>query len=676
MFAAVPTGTAFPVTAGTESGIAGLYVNPVGPLRAAQNGASANPDDFTVILEGWAEGGGFPTWDYGLPGGTYDIHMLAADEGGLNAKGVVCTAGVPALACAPPGTGIWYIRSGEPFTASVPPVGDAPSALSFRVRPLTIGLTLRSVDSEVPAHQRPWTFPGAEIWVNFIQNGKVVASLSPIEYSSFSGPLPYTPMTPTSSGPFGVYGLVQDDGHIGSYYDADTVNALGMHGLLSMTWSGFNPDMRDVLTANTGYPTSLPPGQYDFMVYTYGYVMAREFPVQVPDGGKGDIQADLIQGGMVRVNLDFEAQNEKVHFNGFVRVELWNSSNALVAANIYGMAQPNVCDTPTGCSGVTPPPPTTETFTGNYLDYSPGNDFKMVAGPAEGSNIDPYGQRGFLSSYWYGNPSGTWAGWPAMNPSDADRLHYDTSASATFDLYGFHWYYGSKSSRDDGYWSNGWETTDGTFQNDYGIRGSVDTPEFKGGGLYTIKVYAFDPYGQDGIMGTADDWQSFYAGTAPTWQAVTNLAVPWGGGATVGITMYQLGRISGTPTWLDMYGDMAFVPWATVTAGSSFAPSTSAINPSWGLVNVKTGGVLAVPSYFVWVPAGTTSVSVSVANAPQIFAPASTTFSVSDGWSGTYDVTLVPTGVPVPEFPTSAFLVLFSALGASVYLLRRRKTPK
>jgi hypothetical protein len=297
-----------------------------------------------------------------------------------------------------------------------------------------------------------------------------------------------------------------------------------------------------------------------------------------------------------------------------------------------------------------------------------------IKGPAEGSNIDPNGQRGFLSSYWYGNPTGTWAGWPAMNPSDSNRLNYDTSASQSFDVYGFHWYYGSKSSRDDSYWANGWETTDGAFQNEYGIKGSTDTPYVKGGGTYTIKVFAFDPYGQDGIMGTADDWQSFYAGASPTWQAATNVAIPWGGGVTVGITMNQLGRLSGTPTWLDMYGDMSFVPWATVTAGSAFAPSLSGINPSWGLVNVQTGTPLAVPGYFVWLPAGSQGVSVAVSNAPQIFAPASTTVVVSDGWSGTYDVTLVPTGVPVPEFPATALLVMLSALGASVYLLRRRKT--
>jgi hypothetical protein len=636
--AAVPTGTAFPVTKGTESGLAALWVTPAMVANANH--------DVTIILEGWAEGnvgahtvGGTSTiFDYGLAPGSYDIHLMAADEGSYS--------GPPGLVTAP-GSGIYYIRSGEPFTASVA-LCNSPSTLSFRVRSIQLTISLRSVDTEVPAHTRPWTFPGAEIWVNFLDStGKTVASIDPTEYSW-------------------VYGLVQDNGQVGSPYDVDT-SPLGEHSLLSMTWTGLNPDPHDVVQGNSPYPTSLAPGEYNFQVYTFGYTMPTSavtgtafhfYPVYVPDGGRGNIQADLVQGGMVRVNLDFKDQAEKVPFNGFVRVELYDSSNKLVGANIYGMAQPNHCDTPTStCS-----------YVGNYPDYAPANDFKGVKGPAEGSNTGPdEGQRGFLSSVWYGKPSGTWAAWPAMNPSDADRLHYDTTASATFDVYGFHWYYGNPSSRNDGNWANGWETTDGTFQSDYGILGSRDTQQFKGGGLYTVKVWAFDPYGQDGLMGTADDWQSFYVGSAPTFAAVTSLEIPWGGGATVGITLNQMGRLSGTPTWLDMYGDMRLVPWVTATAESTFASGVGGIPAWWGIGYSE-------PGYFMWLPAGTHDVSMAIASAPQVFAPASTTVVVSDGWSGAYDPTLLPTGVPVPEFPASALLVLLSALGASVYLLRRRKT--
>jgi hypothetical protein len=621
--AAVPTGTGWPVTPGTESGLAAISVPPA---------STRGTNDAEIIMEGWAEGwpGALPTWDYGLAPGTYDIHMMAADQGLVNAQGVVEQVG----------NGIYNIQSGQPFTGSIA-LCNSPSALSFKVQPLELTLSLRSVDSEIPAHMRPWLFPGAEIWISFVDaSGNVVASVDPTEYQW-------------------AYGLVQDNGHIGPFghYDVDTVSPDNMHGLLKMTWAGFNPAPEDVV--NVGwYPTMLPSGQYTFQVNTYGYTTARVYPVWVPVSGSGDIQADLIQGGMVRVNLDFKKQGETTNFNGFVRVEVYDSSNKLVGANIYGMAQPNYCDTSSSS-------PDTCTYTGgyagSYLDYSAANDFKVVKGAAEGANTDPDGQRAYLSSLWYGVPSSTWAGWVKMDPSDANRLNYDGSASASFDVYGFYWYYGGPSSRNNGYWANGWETTDGTHQPDSGILGSRDTTLFKGGGLYTVKVFAFDPYGPDNTFGTSDDWQSYYA------DAVTNVEIPWSGATTIGITMNQMGRVSGTATWLDMYGDMSSVPWATVSAGSAFASTTTPIDPSWGFGYSE-------PSYYLWLPAGTQDVSIAASNASQVFAPATSTVVVSDGWSGTYDQTLIPTGVPVPEFPASMLLVMLSALGASVYLLRRKRT--
>ena len=493
---------------------------------------------------------------------------------------------------------------------------------------------LRSVDSESPSHERPWLFPGAEIWVNFLaSDGTVAATLDPTDYGL-------------------TYWLVQDDGLIGSQWDVDTVHPIGEHSRLAVKWMGVNPTPIDVLEGNA-YPTSLPPAEYNFQVNTYGYIMRRNFPVWVPEGGNGDIQVDLIQGGMVRVAVDFKKEAVSVPFNGFVRVEVYNNNLELVGANIYGQAQPNYCSTPSA--------PVTCSYAGNYFDYSGANDFMLVAGPAEGSNADPDGQRGYDSSQWWGVPALTWATWPQMDPSDANRLNYDTSASAYFDVYGFYWYFGSKSSRNDGLWANGWETTDGAHLNDHGILGSRDTPQFNGGGLYTIKVFAFDPYGPDGVFGTADDWQSYYV--AP----VENVELPWGGGTKISVTMNQMGRLSGTATWLNMYGDMANIPWATVSSGDSFVSTTSPIIPEFELGFTD-------PAYFMWLPAGTHDVSVSIATAPQIFAPASSTTVISDGWNGTYDQTLLPTGVPVPEFPASMLLVMLSALGASVYLLRRRRT--
>ena len=150
-YTAVPTGTN--PDPGAEAGVAAIRIPPA-------------PGEFTVILEGqngqWVNN---IVNDYGLNPDTYDIKMYAADEG-TPVTGAV-------------GMGMYYIRSGEPFTASIA-LCNSPSGLSFRVRPVTLTLALRSIDSEIPSHERPWTFPGAEIWVDFLDSsGNVVASIDP-----------------------------------------------------------------------------------------------------------------------------------------------------------------------------------------------------------------------------------------------------------------------------------------------------------------------------------------------------------------------------------------------------------------------------------------------------------------------------------------------------------------
>jgi hypothetical protein len=219
VFAAVQPGTN--PDPGAEPGIAAMTI-------------PADPGEYTVILEGlngfWP--GADPINDYGLNPGTYDIKMYAADEG---------TPMTGAL-----GRGIYYIRSGEPFTGSIA-LCNSPSGLSFRVRPITMTLALRSIDSEIPSHERPWTFPGAEIWVDFLDSsGSVVASIDPTEFGA-------------------VYGLVQDNGFITSPWDVDMVHPAGEHSQLRVTWAGLNTVPQNVVGYGI-YPTRLPPGEYNFQI--------------------------------------------------------------------------------------------------------------------------------------------------------------------------------------------------------------------------------------------------------------------------------------------------------------------------------------------------------------------------------------------------------------------------
>jgi len=624
--------TAHTITPNNDMTVAYEAVDSAGELKGlVAYEVPALTDAPTIILEGFNhEGdtaGGDTYYDYGLEPGTYEIKLYAADG----------TPPDPVVAGAVEGTGWYYISAGEPTTGSVA-LCNSPSTMSFEVSSITLTLRLRSVDWQSPAREKPWTFPGAEIWVDFIgADGEVAASLDPT-----------------------TWGLIQDDSYI-SPYDIDSLDRdhdIGEHSLLEITWTGDNFSAEDVLDGDR--PTAISPGEYNFEVHTFGYIMRRVFPVWVPDGGNGNIQADLIQGGQIRVEVSFTTEDQDVDFNGYVRVEVYNEAGELVGANIYGQAQPNVFTT-------------TEEY-GSYLPYDPDLDWKAFPDAAEGSNIDDSngdgfwdGQRGYTSMGFYGVPSATWADWPLMWPL-ANSLVLPGGESAAFDVFGFYWYYGGPSSRNEGLWANGWETTDATLQDDYGLMGSSDiSPQFAGAGAYTVKVFAFDPWGADGEFLTPDDWASYYA------DPVEGVEVPWSGAQVVSVELAEMGRLSGTIWWIDQYGDSRNMPWAVLTAGSPevvYTHTTIPIEP------LPIDYAYTEPAYFMWLPAGTHDVSVSVDGASQVFAPQSFTVTSADGFRGTGDQTLIPTGVPVPEFPAATLLVLFSALSASVYLLRRRRIVK
>jgi hypothetical protein len=219
------------------------------------------------------------------------------------------------------------------------------------------------------------------------------------------------------------------------------------------------------------YPTSLAPGHYDYEVYTYGYVSRGTrslYGSTLTLGGDADIQVDMIQGGQIRTISTFckTTYTDSVNFNGWMRVEVWDSSNKLVGASIYGQADPNPLAVQAGLLA--------------YAPYDSSLDFKKVTGePAEGAGNDAapefgFGQRARWSQFFYGNPSATYVGYYASNPVDAHRLAVPAGEDTAFDVYGFYNYFGGKSSRNDGLWANGWDTTDGSKQSDRRLKGSKD----------------------------------------------------------------------------------------------------------------------------------------------------------------------------------------------------------
>jgi hypothetical protein len=638
-------------------------------------------------------------------------------------------------------TGWYSIVGGDP-QASVY-LCNSRVALSFSITNAWIEISLRSVDFEIPAHSRPWTFPGSEIYVDFkdTSTGDVVDSLDPTIYGLFQDPGWYNSTAVLGQHvywaiPGNLYATADDRlrGVGWTPYDNDNVHDAGQHEHLwvpyfgtdycSDTVDGGYPIYRALLTLRS---TRLPAGEYTFEAHTHGYIMRRasstdSFPVQIPQSGAGDIEADMIQGGQIRVTVDFWHEGVPTGFHGFIYAEAYDSAGNFVGASIYGQAQPNWYDRIANGGG--------------YLEYNgwpintnmaSSTDWMVVQGPAQAAGLNgwngtgdalqaiqyqqnaarnaladehyllnctdhpscSYAQRAFYAAYFHtyndaapelGFPPMTWANWFGNYPPyysvpvdqffPANRVDMEPGQAQSMDMYGFYQYYGNGVRT----WAGGWPVPAGGnsamgWATDSGMKGSVDIPGWSGSGagLYTVKVWAFDSRGPDNATAldptntvNLDNWRMYAMGAE-----LTNVQVPWGGAVELYVPMNAMATLSGTVRWFDMYGNLRALPWAQVTA--SPGPSTDTY-PAYQAGN-----------YIMWLPAGTHDVSVSTSEAPQVWTSAAPTVNdaftvvVSDGWAGGGDSQLSTSGTPVPEVPAfAAPLALFAVLAASVWLLRKK----
>jgi hypothetical protein len=271
-----------------------------------------------------------------------------------------------------------------------------------------------------------------------------------------------------------------------------------------------------------------------------------------------------------------------------------------------------------------------------------------------------------------------------MDPSDANRVLVPAGSLESFDVYGFYNYYGGPART----WAGGWPTNDGgaaSQTNDYGLKGTVDVPGWSGsgGGLYTVKVWAFDPTGPNqNFEGTgvtsSDDWRMYSMAAE-----LTNIELPWGGAVEFFLAMNDMAKLQGTVRWFDMYGDLRALPWARVQATDPALTSPPEGYPAYssGIGSIGLGASDPSGAFVMWLPAGSHDVSIDTTEAPGVWsssaptANAQYTVVVSPGWVGGGDTQLSGSGTPVPEMPP--FLVAFTllaALAASVWLLRKKAT--
>jgi len=585
----------------------------------------AGADRFTVVLEGF-------NGAYNYNRNSTDYQDCGLQPVDYRLEAYMADVGTPYIGR--PGVG-WYTTEGpDPELRTRLGSGSVPAV--FRLRPASLEIILRSIRIARPSQPSPWTFPGAGIRVFLIDElGIPVAILDPT-----------------------FYGLVQDDGTItNDPYDIDTSDA-GQHGLLEVVFTGM--DLGPVGALGGIYPTRIEEGKYFVSVSTLGYVQREDHSTYMVPGVRNGLQVDLVQGAQVRVELEFRHAGELTAFNGFVRVEVYNQEDTSVGASIYAGAAPN---------------PRL-----HYLPYDSSEDWKLVQGAAEGAGTELEPQRAFLSQLYYEVPPVTWANWPATTPSDANRLSMPSNGTAAFDVFGFHSYHGGSGSRKDGLWADGWDTTNGAVHDDSGIRGSRDALDLEGWGNFTVCAWAFDPYGPDGvfdsngpdeIFGTEDDYTSLdiVDGGLGDFRAyeqttdITGIELPWGGAATVHVTLEEKPSLSGIVSWIDMHGNLRRLAWAQVierSPGSTWTSST-------------TG------TYRLWLSEGSHEFLVTTIAEEQLWEPFQ--FEVTLAGRGAHtsvDVLLKTAGTPTPEFTrlTWAAAIPLTALLVLVSKRRRKRSPR
>jgi len=743
--------------AGQEAGAASFFASPANATDGQLDGLDVTHSVYKggIIIEGWNLV--FPA-----------LYAIAKDyqkDYGLSPVASTHTAGAVALGGNPYSVKIYAADMGIPW-ANVTGTGwfnlidtpqasvflcNTPVSLSFGILRAKAWISLRSTDFEVPAHSRPWTFPGSEITVNFLDaSGNVVDTLSPFYYGLIQDAGINATMPPvTGTGGWGWtipgvdYALASkwQHGWGASPFDVDNVNLPGQHEHIGVYYTGTDKTTpNDILTAEGGTPeyalfkayrpTSLPPGEYTFQAYTHGYIMRRNFPVQIPFTGMADIEADLIQGTQIRVYLKFLHEGVPTVFNGFVRVEVFNSAGTLVGASIYGQAEPNVYDKISGGGAYL-----------NYVDeydFSVGSKYGNITSASQAAGfgnstttednrlgLETYqsstyllsnsaAQRAWLSSFFYDIPqhvygsvtlSQIWgsatpctayvgthkeyylapapfgscnSGWSEMNPSDANRQEVPMNGWTAFDVYGFYYYFGNPART----WAGGFPTTTGidNAQYDYGLPGSVDIGGWSGSGagLYTVKVWAFDSRGPDNTYEPpaalpSDDWH-MYSMSAE----LKDIQAPWGGAVEYWMTMDDMAKLSGTVRWFDMYGDLRGLPWARIQASDPAQTS-----PAEGFPAYSTGFAAgdSSGSYLMWLPTGSHDISVDTTEAPQAWTSGAPTQNmqytvvVQPGWVGGSETNISASGTPVPEVPAYVVPVtMIAALAASVWLLRKKET--
>ena len=446
------------------------------------------------------------------------------------------------------------------------------------------------------------------------------------------------------------------------------------------------------------YPSAIPAGQYNLKGYTYGYIQDKDFTLYGQPGQIADMKLNLIIG--VNVTLDVLFKKESIITptadNMSARVRLFDDSGNLVAewmssegtyttGNGFARAADGTDQYPFG--PLHPAIPVPKLL--NTYDYVPGGVtllHVMMAGmpqvPAAGTDDGVFAQFAPQQAYFndplfatticgfqvncYTSPgTGLGVGVPGYFPNSGIEGAPDYTGGWTAEVDFVNWYANNTQSTTwfSLPWAGGLINANGAqyyppsnvngllMGESYhiipgttatsGISLTEDTalnPSLVG---HSLAANHLGPYSQEGV------WQ--IAGTHNSGEASAIFEVDLNGFVSGNVFAF---------TWSNEFRTLS---WGTISVTGS---ASAATNSSTGMSFYTYDGI-----YEAYLPPGQYSFTITAPG----YAPQTWSVSITPGETGTgQNVYLEQTNIPVPEFSAVA-IVAFSALAASLYVLRRKR---
>jgi hypothetical protein len=624
--------------------------------------------------------------------------------------------GIPAGTYKPQVFVLGYLQQTQDLV-SVTLSGTPISISNHLYRGVGFNFTVYSIDWERPRVNRNWVWPEQEIEIGIYDANFTYVSEA-CDFCDGSAPPPWTGSFRSLLGTGGLaqateqqwydywveaegkgWNVLPNDGAQGVFFGLETGSNTRVGGRMGSTgsgahvpgpWcsSGCGPNYmyvgfstgsaKNAWTLSRYYPTAFDSGQYYFQGWTYGYIQNKDFGVYANKGQVADIKINLIVGVNITVDILFKKEHliSPTPYDMSARVRVFDDNGMLVAT---WMSSEGVY--------LTGPGHATAAYhlTSNVDGYDFNGGYNFL--PA-GTNLLHVQMAGLPLDYvddgnGYGDPVFT----PASGDFEVDMwpADYWSVPNAHFPNQGI-------LGQPD-YTGTGW-TVEVDFVNwYYGADPSLYSPQFAAAGVYGMAApglwhtwypvvpgllmgesYHIIPGTQakSGISYTEDGaLDDYFLGhsMAPnhlgpySQQGVWQLGTAHLSGEVSGEWEVDLnGYVSGTALAFTWSNEFRTLSWYTVTVtGATGMPGSPFMAYTYDGV------------YEFYLTPGTYSMTLAGPG----YAPTSMgTIAVTDGQGGIpgsgNNIGLPPSNIPIPEFSGMA-IVVFSALAASLYLLRRKR---